>query len=624
MWRSIAVFCFAVLAAGAQTTIKAESGPWTATLDRTWLWHSGDNMRWASATFDDSKWSLLPVPGSLPGASHYWVRIHLESGPTSNPGLLLGPLAYAYDVYWDGRPIGHFGDLSRGTWFMPRWQTFHLPREMTKPGAHAIAIRIAQNGAGIGFPSRKPRVGVGENRIGELPALYDAKSAQMSADFQPRLLELLVAFGFLLASFYFFLLPPSVSEGDAFRWLGVILLGRALFVACEFYWNFGPLDIPGNVLVFSWAFVSLSLVGMIEFPYALFRRRVPLALRCAECLLALLLAAPAPIPYSAIFLRFAIFLIPAAVAITLAAFELQKRTAEARFTLVLFGIFGLAALNNVLAIGYNIGLPYIIYIGGFWLWSWDVVYLLWVPAIAVQIHKTNLRFRDERERMRGEMEAARHVQEVLLPSRVLHVPGFEIDTAYQPATEVGGDFFQLFSASDDALLVVLGDVSGKGMKAALLVSVIVGALRNRRSDSPAEILSQLNSVLLGGSDGGFTTCCCALFTEEGTVRLASAGHLAPYRNGDEIEIAPGLPLAIVAGAEWQETQIVLQPGDRLLWVSDGVIEARSGGHLLGFHRAQELATRSTSEIALAAQQFGQEDDITVVSVTRQRVSVYAT
>jgi serine phosphatase RsbU (regulator of sigma subunit) len=169
----------------------------------------------------------------------------------------------------------------------------------------------------------------------------------------------------------------------------------------------------------------------------------------------------------------------------------------------------------------------------------------------------------------------------------------------------------------------VGDVSGKGMKAALLVSVIVGALQNRRSDQPAALLDELNRVLLGRSEGGFTTCCCARFDADGVLTIANAGHLAPYRNGQEIATPPGLPLGVDADARWTEIDIELEPSDRVLWVSDGVIEARNGKRdLFGFERVQGLAGRSSAEIVHAAQQFGQEDDITVVSVTRQPVAVY--
>jgi serine phosphatase RsbU (regulator of sigma subunit) len=113
-----------------------------------------------------------------------------------------------------------------------------------------------------------------------------------------------------------------------------------------------------------------------------------------------------------------------------------------------------------------------------------------------------------------------------------------------------------------------------------------------------------------------------LFTADGNLAIGNAGHLAPYRNGEEIATLPSLPLGIDADAHWSELRVELGPGDRVLWVSDGVVEARNGkGDLLGFDRTHELATRSASEITRAAQQFGQEDDITVVSVTRQPVPV---
>ncbi len=97
----------------------------------------------------------------------------------------------------------------------------------------------------------------------------------------------------------------------------------------------------------------------------------------------------------------------------------------------------------------------------------------------------------------------------------------------------------------------------------------------------------------------------------------------PYRNGQEIETPPALPLGIDADAHWTEAHVDLEPGDRVVWISDGVVEARNSKRdLLGFQRAKELATLSVSEIARAAQQFGQEDDITVVSITRQPVAAY--
>jgi serine phosphatase RsbU (regulator of sigma subunit) len=271
-------------------------------------------------------------------------------------------------------------------------------------------------------------------------------------------------------------------------------------------------------------------------------------------------------------------------------------------------------LNNVFALP----VPVQFEAAGFRFSSWDFSMFLWIPVIAVKLQSINRVVRDDRERLRGEMEAARHVQELLVPSQSVEVPGFGIDSSYQPATEVGGDFYQLFAALNDELLVVVGDVSGKGMKAAMLVSVIVGALQNRKSNAPAALLGELNAVLVGRAEGGFTTCCCALFVaSDNRLTIANAGHIPPYRDGHEMCTPPGLPLGIDADVQWAELELQLEPGERFVFISDGVVEARNTrGELLGFDGAQRLSTRSASEIARAAQEFGQEDDITVLSITR--------
>src|SRR4051812_18268316 len=114
MWLPfVMLFSLALMSAGAQTAVQVTSGSWTA-LDGTWHWHAGDNLQWVSATLDDSPWLPPPIPGPLPPARQYWIRLPVQTGETSDPGLLLGPIAFAYDVYWDGQRIGHFGDPSRG------------------------------------------------------------------------------------------------------------------------------------------------------------------------------------------------------------------------------------------------------------------------------------------------------------------------------------------------------------------------------------------------------------------------------------------------------------------------------------------------------------------------------
>ena len=111
---------------------------------------------------------------------------------------------------------------------------------------------------------------------------------------------------------------------------------------------------------------------------------------------------------------------------------------------------------------------------------------------------------------------------------------FDIDPVYEPALEVGGDFHWTRVEPDGSLIAVAGDVSGKGLKAAMLVSVAIGILRNEKSSSPATILGALNEGLVGHTGGGFITCCCARFCVDGNTTIANAGHLSPYCDGREV------------------------------------------------------------------------------------------
>jgi phosphoserine phosphatase RsbU/P len=224
--------------------------------------------------------------------------------------------------------------------------------------------------------------------------------------------------------------------------------------------------------------------------------------------------------------------------------------------------------------------------------------------------------RREEERLSNEFAAARSIQSLLVPVASPATPGFAVESVYIPATEVGGDFFQVQPGDDGSLLIVVGDVSGKGLKAAMTVSTIVGSLRSFPSRAPAEVLITLNRVL-HGQISGFVTCCAALISADGMLTMANAGHLSPYRNGEELAVQAGLPLGMLAEGAYDETRYQLAPGDRLTFLSDGVIEARKvKGELYGFERTQQIGNQTAAVIAHAARQFGQEDDITVVTVAR--------
>ena len=171
---------------------------------------------------------------------------------------------------------------------------------------------------------------------------------------------------------------------------------------------------------------------------------------------------------------------------------------------------------------------------------------------------------------------------------------------------------------------MIGDVSGKGMPAAMTVSLLVGTVRTlaHYTHDPAEILAAMNQRLLGRSNGGFTTAMVLRIDDDGTLTIANAGHLAPYNNGRELSVENGLPLGLVSDVEYKETRLHLAPSDTLTLLSDGVVEAQSvSGELFGFERAAAISHEPAEKVAQAARAFGQQDDITVVTLTLEPAAV---
>jgi len=241
--------------------------------------------------------------------------------------------------------------------------------------------------------------------------------------------------------------------------------------------------------------------------------------------------------------------------------------------------------------------------------------------------------------MEQEFQNARELQQVLVPEHLPALAGFNLTSAYRPAQEVGGDFFQIIplppqqtsfaggpGLEEGSTLIVLGDVSGKGLKAAMAVSMIVGAVRTlvETTSRPAEILAGLNRRLFGRLQGGFATAVALRLDGDGTCTMACAGHPAPYVNDEELIFPGTLPLGVLPKAVFEETRFKMGERDQLALYTDGLLEARSqNGDLYSFGRLKTLfATRPTAEQAAdAAVNFGQDDDITVLTLTRIAVSV---
>jgi hypothetical protein len=244
-----------------------------------------------------------------------------------------------------------------------------------------------------------------------------------------------------------------------------------------------------------------------------------------------------------------------------------------------------------------------------------VLTLCVVVALLALLSREQQQNARERAVLAGEMQAASEIQRMLARSTFETAPGIQIDVAFRPMRDVGGDFYLCRVLSDGRQRILLGDVSGKGAAAAMAATLLIGAAERREADSPAQLLQHLNLVFHDSCLGGFATCLCADVEPNRTVTLTNAGHLAPYLNASELELENGLPLGLDAQSQYPESTFRLPLGARLTLLSDGVVEARNTlGELFGFDRTREVSAQSAESIAQAAQAFGQEDDITVLTL----------
>jgi hypothetical protein len=253
----------------------------------------------------------------------------------------------------------------------------------------------------------------------------------------------------------------------------------------------------------------------------------------------------------------------------------------------------------------------------------------WVTLLVIIVLRT-VRTSREKAEIAAEIAAAKTVQQVLIPDFLPPVAGLTIESAYFPAQEVGGDFFQVLPLADGAAFVVVGDVSGKGLKAAMTVSLLVGTLRTLAEyvSAPSELLAGLNRRLHGRA-AGFATCLVLKIAPLGEVTLANAGHPNPYLDGVEVATESNLPLGITLDVEYAETKLKIDPGQAFTLVTDGVVEATAvtTRELFGFERTQAISRQAANAIAEAARAFGvgapQADDITVLTVARTAAMVEA-
>jgi serine phosphatase RsbU (regulator of sigma subunit)/ketosteroid isomerase-like protein len=248
----------------------------------------------------------------------------------------------------------------------------------------------------------------------------------------------------------------------------------------------------------------------------------------------------------------------------------------------------------------------------------------------------------ERERVEQELQVARRIQQASLPKEVPTLKGWQITPFYQSAREVGGDFYDFHLLSGDRLGLVVGDATGHGVPAALVMSTTCGMLQLAAqaldSSSPGEVLERVNETLVVRIPANmFVTCFYAILDpERGSLTYANAGHDLPYvrRVGGDCEElrARGMPLGLMPRMSYEEKEIVLDAGEAALFYSDGLVEAHDPkGEMFGFPRLRALVAEHAEEHSLeealleelhsfVGEGWEQEDDITLLTLRRSTAS----
>src|SRR5215203_760724 len=244
----------------------------------------------------------------------------------------------------------------------------------------------------------------------------------------------------------------------------------------------------------------------------------------------------------------------------------------------------------------------------------------------------------ERERTEQELRVARMIQHTLLPKSLPELEGHQIAVYHQPAREVGGDFYDFLDLPDGRLGLIVGDVSGKGVPAAIVMAITRTLLRaayRMGSPAPGEILEQVNNILYRDIPPNmFVTCLAALLdSRTGRLQYANAGHDLPYvRHADGVGRlrARGMPLGLMPNMSYEQKEITLEPGESILLYSDGLVEAHNPQReMFGFPRMQgfvgahpDAATLIDSLLAelerFTGEEWEQEDDITLLKLQRFR------
>ena len=629
-------------------------GRGTVALDGPWQFKIGDDPLWADPVFDDSSWQQIDVSkpwgdqGHWAQAGHAWYRRHIEFNDEPNGAVdvaLYIPIAFCtYEVYWNGRLIGRTDPMpGQGAEAQPPAAIYQLG----KPENGVLAFRA--------YVTPLDSVSTGDQnglnavpRIGNPEVIRDFAARKRLIEVRGRLLTVVQ----ILIYGQLFLLGVVVwlrnRNQRLLFWMSAFLLSATLWAFTDiilFPWTetnllagFTTGGPPHSFEDIALWYLLVYLLDLDRYPVLVRWTRIlawiTFLFAILDCIVYYMPSLDAhALLFQSLDAIFTVgFSVPEIFPVILIVLAFRQRLDPAR-RLVAISAF-LADMYYVVAHTaqqgerytrwtlYNTMTQPLFTVDGVEVPMQAILSMLLACSIVYAVYRFMVEQGQRQTSLEQEYRNARAVQQVLIPDEIPEIPGFNIQSVYKPFGEVGGDFFQILPLKNGGLLAVIGDVSGKGMPAAMTVSLLVGTVRTLAHfvESPGEILAAMNQRMLGRSQGGFTTCLILRVDSEGKMVAANAGHIAPYMEGKELTLENGLPLGLAANATYSESTYQIAEDGQLTLITDGVVEARDAtGSLFGFERTAALSVEPADSVAASAQQFGQDDDITVLTVTRLKV-----
>jgi sigma-B regulation protein RsbU (phosphoserine phosphatase) len=618
--------------------LSAQSAPAVlAVSPQQCVWRAGDDPAWAAPGLDESAWKPMSSPG-LTHLAHLWVRCRVPRDGlrgVSGPAIMIVANS-AYEWFFDGVPAAKAGDLHSGDFSMDIARIYPLSLSPSASAPAVIALRLTHRADSslAGF--------FVDLAVGSDSALRGDRARTILESIRPLLgyVILYCIIGVIgaiqLGLFWYDRARLDLLWLSLYCVFGAILRVNSLAASAI-------VDYPVRIHTWLYLIGTFSFIFETLFYFAVARKRIPWAIWTLYVLsqgwtfllilenvvspeLGHRLAAfspwtrhPSLVAWTLLTLAPVVAFwpwnrIPARlrpIAICCFLWALSDFVFFAAQTVVLDWLHQAERYNRQAIVLYDVR---------------AIISAITIMLILALLFRDQRRITEERAMLSGEMQAAREIQQMLAPDQLPCAPGLSLCVAFRPMREVGGDFYLCRVLADGRQRILLGDVSGKGTAAAMTAALLLGGAEGHDSFAPGELLSHLDCVLRESNVGGFATCLCADVDGSGRVALANAGHLPPYRAGEELPTAWALPLGLSASENgwYEETSFELQPDDSITFLSDGVVEARrADGELFGFERTQAISGRSPQEIADAAQEFGQEDDITVLKLTLAPVAVLA-